>query len=654
MNESTPVPYADGQAMLFGSMARACRPRQLLSLSAWADAHRILSNKASSRPGRWVTDAMPHLHEIMDCLSESSPVRRVVLKFGAQLGKTEVGLNWIGYVVQHNPRPMLVVVPTLEVRKRWVLQRLNPLIDETPCLTEIFGQVSRDSANSQDIKNFPGGLLVLGGANSAASLASMPICYVLCDEVDRFPWQVGTEGDPLGLIDERTKTFPRRKVLLVSTPTIKDASAIDDEFQDSDQRHRHVPCPHCGESQVLKWANLRWEKDAKTGRVIHAYYVCEHCGAILEENDKVFMLPRGIWIPANPGHEVRGYTINGLYAPIGLGFSWLELAQQWLDAQGDDIRLKRFINTTLGEVWENRRVVSDSHELKARAEPYALRSVPEGVLRITAGFDTQDDRIAVHIIGWGKGRRWWTLDYVEIPGNPARDEVWAAVDKVLTTDLYLSHGKALPIEATAGDSGGHFTYDVYAFARNSKAARVMAIKGSSIPSKPALGGKPSALDFNWRGKAYRRGVKLWTVGTDTIKHILFGLLSSDKEVDAAERRCHFSTDLELSYYDGLLSEVFDPEKNRYVKRRGRRRNEVLDTWGYAYAASCHPELRIPLMKDKDWDALATMLAQANKPQKPEPQRLASAVKVAQDKKTDDGDGRDDNLFTAIPLGGLLT
>jgi hypothetical protein len=278
-------------------------------------------------PGNWVTDHMPHLREILDCLSDASAVKRVVLAFCAQMGKTEVGLNWIGYVIDHNPRPMLVVLPTLEVRKRWVLQRLDPLITETPCLVEIFGQQTRDAANSQDVKDFPGGLLVLGGANSPASLASMPICYVLCDEVDRFPWEVGKEGDPLGLIDERTKTFPRRKALLVSTPTIKDASRIWEEFLNSDQRYRHVSCPHCGEMQVLKWGNLRWEKDAKTGRVTHAYYVCEHSGCIIEETAKVSMLPRAQWIPHNPGHDVRGYHINGLYAPIGLGFSWLELAQ---------------------------------------------------------------------------------------------------------------------------------------------------------------------------------------------------------------------------------------------------------------------------------------------------------------------------------------
>jgi phage terminase large subunit GpA-like protein len=596
-------------------------------------------------PGNWVTDHMPHLREILDCLSDASAVKRVVLAFCAQMGKTEVGLNWIGYVIDHNPRPMLVVLPTLEVRKRWVLQRLDPLITETPCLVEIFGQQTRDAANSQDVKDFPGGLLVLGGANSPASLASMPICYVLCDEVDRFPWEVGKEGDPLGLIDERTKTFPRRKALLVSTPTIKDASRIWEEFLNSDQRYRHVSCPHCGEMQVLKWGNLRWEKDAKTGRVTHAYYVCEHSGCIIEETAKVSMLPRAQWIPHNPGHDVRGYHINGLYAPIGLGFSWLELAQQWLDAQGDDAKLKRFINTALGEPWENRKVVSDSHELKARAEPYTLRSIPDGVLRITAGFDTQDNRIAMHIIGWGKGRKWWTLDYIEIPGSPARDEVWAAIEKLIATPLYTRSGKELHIEATAGDTGGHFTYDVYAFARTAQVPHAMAIKGSSIPSKPALG-KPSYLDFNWRGKTYKRGVQLWTIGTDTIKHILFGLLSSDQEVEASERRCHFSTDLELSYYDGLLSEVFDPEKNKYVKRRGRRRNEVLDTWVYAYAASCHPELRIPLMKDKDWDALEEMINTPVPEFKETPQSPASVTVGNVASSTQDDD---DDLFTAISL-----
>jgi len=220
----TPIPHA--RRHFYALLARSVRPRPLTTVSAWSDKYRILTSKGSGEPGQWRTDRTPYLREILDSLSVNSPAQRIVLMFAAQLGKTEVGLNWIGYVMQHAPGPMLTVLPTLEVRKRWVRQRLDPLLTETPVIRALFdARRARDAGNAEDMKDFPGGMLVIGGANSPASLASMPIRYVLCDEVDRFPWEVGQEGDPLGLIDERTKTFPRRKVLLVSTPTVKGAAS---------------------------------------------------------------------------------------------------------------------------------------------------------------------------------------------------------------------------------------------------------------------------------------------------------------------------------------------------------------------------------------------------------------------------------------------
>ena len=324
----TPLP--NGRESLYGAVADACRPRPLTTVSAWADQYRILSSKASGEPGPWRTARTPYLREIMDGLSASSPVQRLVLQFAAQTGKTEVGLGWIGYVMHHSPAPMLVVVPTLEVRKRWTKQRLDPLINETPALRELLANRKRDAANAEDMKDFPGGILVIGGANSPASLASMPIRYVLCDEVDRFPWEVGQEGDPLGLIDERTKTFPRRKVLLVSTPTVKGLSRIETEYEKSDMRQYHVPCPHCGEYQVLRWRH----DDGSYGLVHSAAtgatrYACRACGTLIDEHHKPAMLERGLWIPRHPERPVRGYHLSGLYSPLGLGFTWSELWDKW-------------------------------------------------------------------------------------------------------------------------------------------------------------------------------------------------------------------------------------------------------------------------------------------------------------------------------------
>jgi len=232
---------------LHAHFARALRPRAALTVSEWADLHRMLSPKASSLPGPWRTSRTPYLREVMDALSDRSPVQRVTLMSSTQVGKTEVGLNWLAYIIHHTPGPMLAVLPTLEVRKRWVRQRLDPLTQESPALAELMdSRRRRDAANSEDMRDYPGGMLVIGGANSPASLASMPIRYVLLDEVDRFPWQVGAEGDPIGLIDERQKTFPRRKTLLVSTPTVRDASRIEETAPSP-------RCATCAASAALRW-----------------------------------------------------------------------------------------------------------------------------------------------------------------------------------------------------------------------------------------------------------------------------------------------------------------------------------------------------------------------------------------------------------------
>jgi phage terminase large subunit GpA-like protein len=588
------------------SFAKACKPRVRLSLSQWADAHRVLSAKASSEAGRWKTSRTPYLREIMDCLSDHSPVQRVVVMKSAQLGATEVALNWIGYVMAHSPAPMLVVAPTLEVRDRWIMQRLHPMLRETETIAELFdAHASRALSNSKDIKDFPGGMLVLSGANSPSSLRSMPIRYVICDEVDAFPWEVGSEGDPLGLVQARTANFPRRKVMLISTPTVRDASRIEEEYQRSDRRTYHVPCPHCGEYQVLIWSNLRWHK-SPGGHVSHARYVCRECGAEIEEHHKPEMLAKGRWVPEVPESPVRGYHINGLYAPIGLGYSWLELAQEWQSVHDDPPKLKRFVNTVLAESWHDRSRDIKPSSLSQRAEPYALRTLPPGCLILTAGIDTQDDRLSVQILGWGRGEVCWVIDWFELPGDPARDEVWMALSEKLNTPLRNAFGMDLVIQAAAIDTGGHHTHQVYTYARSNPAKRVIAIKGSQTPSRPILAGRPSAVDVNHRGRVIRGGVKLYMVGTDTAKSAIFARLAADADTDPAQRLIHFSEGLDEDYYAQLTSEAFDPQHNRWVKRRGRR-NEGLDTFVYAMAAAHHPEVRVHAMRVRDWEALETLL-----------------------------------------------
>lgn len=605
-------------------MATACRPRQALTVSQWADAHRVLSQKASSEPGPWRTARVPYLREIMDCLSVRSPVQHLVFMKSAQTAGTEAALNWIGYIIDHAPAPALVVVPTLEVRKRWVRQRLNTMLTETPALADIFdARRKRDATNAEDIKDFPGGMLVIGGANSPASLASMPICYVVNDEVDRFPWEVGVEGDPMGLISERQKTFVRRRKRFdISSPTIKGASRIDDLYEQSDQRRYHMPCPHCESPIAFKWENLRWTVDPQTRAVTRAVYVCEHCGAEIEEHHKTRMLERGRWVARRPGAPIRGYHINGLYAPLGLGYRWVEIVQEWLAAQGDHAKLKRFINTTLGECWEDRSHDVRPNVLMERAEPYGVREIPPGCLILTCGVDVQKDRMSFQVLGWGRGEVCWVIDWLEIPGNPSRMLEQGArgegpVIEYLRRPFVNCRARELHIEATAIDTGGHHTHEVYNFVRSRQARRLMAVKGASTPGKPILGARPQAQDVNWRGRVIKGGVLLWLIGSDTAKHALYARLTGDENLDPAARKIHFPNDLPADYFDQITAEVFDPERNRWVKRRGRR-NEGTDTWVYGTAAGQHPELRVHALRARDWARLAQMLEPEEKSEAGEP------------------------------------
>ncbi|HFB98050.1 MAG TPA: phage terminase large subunit family protein, partial [Bryobacterales bacterium] len=268
------------------------RPDPPLTVSEWADKHRRLSARASSEPGPWRTARTPYLREIMDALSPASPIERVVFMKGAQVGATETGNNMIGYVIHHAPGPMLAVLPTVEMAKRNSRQRIDPLIEESEVLK---GRVrparSRDSGNTVLAKEFPGGILVMTGANSAVGLRSMPVRYLFLDEVDGYPGDVDGEGDPVALAEARTRTFSRRKIYVVSTPTIKGVSRIEREYEASDQRRYFVPCPHCGHMQWLQFERLRWEK----GEPETAHYLCENCETPIEEHHKTAMLENGEW-----------------------------------------------------------------------------------------------------------------------------------------------------------------------------------------------------------------------------------------------------------------------------------------------------------------------------------------------------------------------
>lgn len=621
MNHTT-AQHPSGAALYLKAFASACRPRRALKVSEWADAHRVMTSKSSGHKGPWRTSLVPFAREPMDCLSVRSMVQEITLMKPAQSAGTEIALNWIGYVMDHDPAPMLYVLPNVEpVADRFVKQRLNPMLIDTPVLAEIFdAKRQRDSSNSKYLKDYPGGILIVGGANSPASLAMMPIKYVVEDDKDRFPWEAGKEGDPDGLIVQRQATFVRRKKANISTPTMAEASRIDDDYERSDKRRYHMPCPHCEELILFKWDNLLWRKKPNTRIADMAWYACPANGCVIEEHEKTRMLrEKGYggyakWIAEHPerSHLHRGYHWNALYAPLGLGFRWVELVQQWLDAQGDTTKLKRFINTVLAETWEDRTRDVKANVLAERAEPYKLKQVPPGCLVITCAIDVQDDRLELQLQGHGRHETSWIMDYYILVGDPGgllaqarRGE--GPVHEYLNQTIVNSYGREMKIQATAIDIGGHYTHEVYNFVRSRTARRLMAIRGANIPNKPVLASRPTAQDVNWRGKVIKAGVMLWTVGTDTAKHMIFNRLLADQGVEPEARKIHFSEDLPPEYYDGLASEAFDPEKNKWVKRRRRQRNEALDLTVYNFAAAQHPEIRVHAMRKRDWDHLEKIL-----------------------------------------------
>jgi phage terminase large subunit GpA-like protein len=401
----------------------------------------------------------------------------------------------------------------------------------------------------------------------------------------------------------RVSAFPsNHKVLFASTPQIKGISRTEQLYEKSDQRRYYVPCPHCNHEQPLVWNNLKWEKG-----VTNVRYVCRDCEGEIYEHQKTDLIARGRWIVENSDGEMRGYHLNCLYYPIGLGFGWVELAKMWLDCQNDPARLKTFINDRLAEAFEDPLMRQIKLNVIAeRAENYPLRVAPYGVGAITAGVDTQDNRLAVQIVGWGVGMKSWVLDYVELMGDPAEDHVWNELTKLLNTPIECENGKKLPIIASAIDAGGHRTEAVKDYVRRKQIKRPLAIFGATSTTAPVLS-KPKAADVNFRGQFNKFGVHIQHVGTIQIKHKIFARLSADADKESPDRSLHFSEQLEREFFAGFTSETFDPKTGRFVNKRGAR-NEPLDTYVYAFAAAYHHELRLHHYTKAKWAELVGEIA----------------------------------------------
>lgn len=590
------------------NFAAGLKPDPLLSVSEWADQSRILSQTASSEPGRWRTDRTPYLREIMDSLSPSHPTEKVVFMKGAQIGGTEAGNNWVGYMIDQAPGPMLVVQPTVEMGKRWSKGRLAPLIEDMPCLKgKIKDPRSRDSGNTVQSKEFQGGIVVVTGANSAVGLRSMPVRYLFLDEVDAYPGDADGEGDPVLLAIQRTATFARRKIFLVSTPTIQGLSRIEMEYAHSDQRKFYVPCPHCNEMQTLVWSQIHFDDEKG------AYYSCISCNKRMDEFAKTEMLKQGKWIAKYPDRSVAGFHLSSLYSPVGW-FSWQQAVLNFKQAKENETLLKVWVNTTLGEPWVDRGDSPDWERLYERAEDYPRGVIPKGGFVLTAGVDVQKDRLECEIVAWGLQKESWSVDYVIIPHSPATAEAWQGLRNVLETIYPLEDQETgdrdlgLPISMMAVDAG-YSTQEVYNWVRQQNPYRVMAIKGVDKALMPL--GAPSRVEVNVGGRKLSRGLKLWPVGVSLLKSELFSWLKQSKPVlnEVKPGYAHFPK-YDPEYFKQLTAEQLVTKTVKgYAKREWqklRERNEALDCRVYARAASL--ALGMDRWSFKQWNQLQQKLA----------------------------------------------
>ena len=569
-------------------------PDPLLTVSEWSDRHRMLSSKASAEPGRWRTSRTPYLKAIMDCLSPTSPVERVVFMKAAQLGATEMGSNWIGYVIHHAPGPMMAVWPTVEMAKRNSKQRIDPLIEESPTLKELIAPArSRDSGNTILAKEFRGGVLVMTGANSAVGLRSMPVRYLFLDEVDGYPLDVDGEGDAISLAEARTRTFARRKIFIVSTPTIAGVSSIEREYETSDQRRYFVPCPHCGHRQWLRFEQLRWDR----GQPETAAYVCESCDTAIAEHHKTAMLAAGEWRALAEGSgRTAGFHLSSLYSPIGWR-AWRDIAAAWEAAvnkeTGSAAAIKTFKNTELGETWVEEGEAPDWQRLLERREDYRIGIIPRGGLLLVGGADVQKDRIEASIWAFGRGKESWLVEHRVLMGDTARETVWRQLALLLVETWTHDSGARMPLARFALDTG-FATQEAYAFVRAARDARVMAVKG--VARGAALIGTPTAVDMSQGGKRLRRGIKVFAVAGGIAKLEFYNNLRKGADVADDGVTPRYPTGfvhlpkVDAEFVQQLCAEqlITRRDRNGFPVRewqKTRERNEALDCYVYARAAA---------------------------------------------------------------------
>lgn len=571
-------------------------PPDDLTVTEWAEQRRRLSSEASAEPGPWRTERTPYLREVMNTFTDVK-VQHTVMVAASQVGKSEVLNNCIGYIIDEDPGSILFVHPTTIDAKEYSKLRIAPMIRDCPTLKKkVADPKSRDSGNTILQKTYPGGILTLCGSTEAHALASKPIRYVFGDERDRWAISAGNEGDPWDLAMARQTTFYNRMAFEVSTPTIKNASAIEAAYAKGTMERWKSRCPHCGKYHEIQWSDIRFEHEEnvvagqKTFSVKTIYYVCPGCGAVSDE--LTMKRAPAHWEAENPAAYENGVRSFWLNAFVSQWATWESIVLKYLQAIGSSKKMQVVYNTCFGELWEDRGDLEDEDSLMARREVYGQREdgsdveLPEGVLVLTAGIDTQDDRLEYEVLGHGHFGETWGIRKGIIMGRPDDPETWKQLDDVLDHVYKYEDGLGLKISMAFWDEGGHFTMEVRQQCAARQSKHLFAIKGMPGQDKPYTG-PPKKM------KIMIRNVVIGTcwqyqIGVDSGKEIIMDNL---KVQTPGSKYCHFPKrdDYGSGFFKGLLSEtkVYDPNKKQpwqWKKIPGHERNEALDCRNYALAA----------------------------------------------------------------------
>lgn len=601
-------------------------PPPKLKVSEWAELNRELPKGASARPGLWRTES--YQREMMDAVLEPN-VREVVYVKSAQMGGSEILNNIVGYFIAADPRPMMMVQPTEHTGQAYSKKRIAPMIAASAALrAKVREPSARRAGNTIQLKEFDGGFLKITGANSGAGLRSDPIAVLLFDEVDGYPDDVDGEGDPVEIATRRTDTFADAKVVKVSTPgKVRGLSRIEADWNRSDQREYHVPCPHCGDMQPLLWRDangvhrLVWEQDENRQVIPESVrYLCTACGALIEEKHKRRMLEAGRWVAAHPERRtIAGFRINALYSPWRQ--NWPELAQEWIEAQDNPEKLRVFVNLRLAETWdEGATSVLDAHVLAARLEKYPEGKLPDKVAVLVAAADVQHNRIEVQITGFGPGEESWLIAHEIFWGNPGVDvdpdteaNVWQQLDDFLLKRWPHPSGVELTPAVTLIDAGAHAdsVYD-YVLPRQHTTRRILACKGVEYLSKPGLVAE---------GTTKRSHVRLFLVGTYAAKDRIFARLKIPAPGPGFMHLPDCVTDEYLEQLTGEKKIITRHKRTRrtrttYVKSYAR--NEALDLTVYCYAALAVLQYHVA----PRYQRLSEIHAGLGKPKQAKPARAA--------------------------------